>query len=426
MQLELRSPAKKMAAYAALVVLCGGYLTVTGKHMLADYYSQRDDEGYLKRAVALDPGNAEYADRLGRHELVAALAPANAIRWLNTATALNPHSTHYWIDLAVGQQSVGDTTAEAHSLDRALAADPRNPEAAWDAANLFLAQGSPERSMKLFRSVLENDTYLVEQTLNICWRVRPDTDYLLDTVVPPDAYDPFLRFLIARKETDGAAKVWDRIFARQQMLDRRYLLDYERYLILNHDVAQASRVWQQATNLSELAAYQPSAENLLINGDFSLPILNGGLEWIHRDISGVELALDNSEPHSSSRSLRITLDGASIADAGIMQLVPVEPNTTYEFSGVYKAEDMDGAGGMQFSISDAYNNATLFMSDNLRDADFWKRSSGVFTTGADTRLLALRIVRVPAGSPIRGKLWVDGLRLVEAGRDKMAMQENAQ
>jgi len=33
-------------------------------------------------------------------------------------------------------------------------------------------------------------------------------------------------------------------------------------------------------------------------------------------------------------------------------------------------------------------------------------------TGPETHTLVLRIARVPAGSPIRGKLWIDGLRLV--------------
>ena len=426
MQLELRSPAKKIGACAVIAALTVAYLSVNTRHLLAAHYSQLGDEDHLKEAVTLDPHNAEYADQLGRYALVKAQSPANAMLWLNTATALNPHAAHYWMDLAVAQQSLGNMTAEMKSLERALTADSHNPEVAWDAANLFLAQGSPDQAMKLFSSVLENDTYLVDQTLNMCWRVRPDADYLLQSVVPPDVYDSFLQFLIAKKETDAVGKVWDKIFMLQHPLDRRYLLEYERYLILNHEVAQASRVWQQATNVSNLAPYQPSAENLLINGDFSLPILNGGFEWIHQNVTGVELALDTSEPHSSSRSLRITLDGAAISDAGIMQLVPVEPNTSYEFSGIYKAEDMDGAGGMQFSITDAYTNSTLLMSENLRDADFWKRTGGVFTTGPDTNLIALRVMRVPARSPIRGKLWIDGLRLVQAGGDKLAMQENAQ
>ncbi len=424
MQLELRSPAKKCAAYAALLALAAAYLGLTARHVLAAHDAQFDDDVHLRKAVALDPGNAAYADQLGRRYLVAEQSPGSAVQWLTKATVLNPHSAHYWMDLAIAQQSLGDTSRETFSLDRALAADPRNPVVAWDAANLYLAQGSPERTMQLFRSVLENDPTLVDPALNICWRVRPDAEYLLAEVVPPAAYDSFLQFLIAKKETGAAAKVWGRIFALQQPLDRRYLLDYEHYLISNHEVAQAARVWQQATNLSGLASYQPSVENLLINGDFSLPVLNGGFEWIHRDVAGVDLALDTNEPHSSARSLRITLDGAAIAESGIMQLVAVEPNTTYEFSGSYKAENMDGAGGMEFSITDAYKNTLFLMSEDLRDADFWKRVSGTFTTGPGTNLIALQIVRVPSGSPIRGKLWIDGLRLVQADTDSTEREDN--
>ena len=423
MQWELHSPAKKVAACGALLALAAGYLGLTTRHVLAAHDARFDDEPHLRHAVMLDPGSAEYADQLGRHELLAAQSPSRAVAWLTTATTLNPHAAHYWMDLAIAQQSLGDTHAETRSLDHALAADPRNAVVAWNAANLYLAQGNPDRTMKLLRSVLENDPALTNTALNTCWRVRPDAEYLLAEVVPPAAYDSFLEFLIAKKETAPAARVWDKIFAFQQPVERRYLLDYERYLISNHEVAQASRVWQQATNLSGLAPYQPSVENLVINGDFSLPILNGGLEWMHRDIAGVELALDTNEPHSSARSLRITLDGVTISDAGIMQLVPVEPHTTYEFSGSYKAEDMDGVGGMEFSIADAYKNASLFMSEDLRDADFWKRVSGTFTTGPDTNLIALQIARVPPGIPIRGKLWIDGLRLVKAGKDSVAPED---
>ena len=73
---------------------------------------------------------------------------------------------------------------------------------------------------------------------------------------------------------------------------------------------------------------------------------------------------------------------------------------------------MDGAGGVKFAIQDLYRETPLFLSEDLRDADFWKKVSGNFTTGPDTQLLVVRIARAPAGSPIRGKLWIDGLQLV--------------
>jgi hypothetical protein len=36
---------------------------------------------------------------------------------------------------------------------------------------------------------------------------------------------------------------------------------------------------------------------------------------------------------------------------------------------------------------------------------------GNFATGPETKLLALRILRVPAASAIRGKLWISSIRL---------------
>ena len=95
----------------------------------------------------------------------------------------------------------------------------------------------------------------------------------------------------------------------------------------------------------------------------------------------------------------------------------VEPNTRYDFTALYKARDMDGAGAMQFAIHDAYRSTLLFASEDLRDADFWKNAGGTFTTPADTHLIIVHVIRIPAGRPIRGKLWIDGLRLVQSGTE---------
>jgi hypothetical protein len=412
MQLEVRNPAKKLAVVAALSLLAAAYFTLTTTAFLAAHFSTDPDVAHLKRAAWLDPGNAEYRYRVGRYELLAGQSPQAAIPWLEAATALNPHSARYWLDLAIARQSVGDIAGERPDLENALAADPRTPDVAWQAADLYLAQGSTDEAMKEFRVVMENDPSMMLQAINLCWKMRPDIDSLLGSVMPPNVYAAFLDFLVQHEETAAAAKVWENMFLAQQPLERPDLFAYMRYLIAHQEVAQATRVWQQAANLSGLAAYQPSSENLLVNGDFSLEVLNGGFDWIHQSPLGVSLALDPNDAHSSSRSLRIIFDGPGIADAGIRQLVPVDPNTSYEFSGFYKAQDMDGAGGPKFAIQDLYKETEFFMSDDLRDSDFWRKVDGAFTTGPDTHLLVVRIARIPAGSPIRGKLWIDGLQLV--------------
>ena len=424
MQFELRHPAKKFGAAAGLLVLATSYLSLVTFQFLAAHFSTVADEFHLRRAVKFGFGNAEYPYRLGRYELLTQQSPQAALPWLQSATALNPNRARYWLDLAIAQQSVGNVDAEKSALQHALVAGPRTPDIAWQAANLYLAQGSAEDAMKEFRVVMENDSYLAASAARACWKIRPDIDYLLQNVMPANVDEPFLEFLVATNEGAAAAKVWERSFSLQQPVAQRYLFGYMRYLIAHHDVSQAALVWQQAASLSGLAAYQPSSENLLVNSDFSMEILNGGFDWMHQKVNGVSLNLDPGETHSGARSLRITFDGPGIEDAGIRQIVPVEANTPYEFSAFYKAQEMDGAGGPEFAIQDLYRETPLFMSEQLRDSDVWKPEGGGFVTGPETNLIVVRIARVPAGSPIRGKLWIDDFKLVRTESVTTAKKEN--
>ncbi len=411
MQLELRQPVKKYTT-AAFLFLAAAYLFLITLQYLAAYFFSRPSETHLVLAARLDPGNAEYRYSVGRFELLAHQSPQNALPWLQAATRLNPNPARYWLDLAITHQLLGEGDPEVKALQRALAAEPHSAGIAWQSANLYLAQGSPEAALRQYRIVMENDPSLAPQAIKISWKIRPDIDFLLDTAVPPNAYGAFLEFLCSKHEPAAAAKAWEKMVALHQPLDRALLFGYVRDLIAQRDAEQAALVWQQAADLSGLGSYQPSPENLLVNGDFSLEILNNGFDWMHQKIRGVALALDPSQSHSSSRSLRITFDGPGIEDAGIRQSVPVEPKTNYEFSAFYKAQGMDGAGGAKFAVQDLYSQTSFFLSEDLQDADFWKKINGSFTTGSDTRLLVVRIARIPAGSPIRGKLWIDGLKLV--------------
>jgi tetratricopeptide (TPR) repeat protein len=423
MQLELRSSANKSAALALIVLGAAFYLTLATAQVLAAYFSEANDPARMKLAIRLDSANAEARYRLGAFELGGRHSPQTALPWLQSAAELEPHVGQYWADLAVAEQSVGQFDSAKRSLQRALSADPHTPQIAWQAANLYLSQGDNQSAMSQFHTVLQNDSHFTADAISTCWKIRPDSDYLLENVIPPALYSQFLQFLLSRNETVAASKVWQEMFSLQQSVGRQDVFDYVRYLLLHREAAQAARVWQEAASIAALQAYQPSSENLLVNGDFSLDMLNGGFDWMHQKTAGVSLALDRSEAHSSLRSLRMTFDGPGIYDAGISQIVAVDANTSYEFSAFYKAEDMDGAGGMQFAIQDPYQGTSFFASENLTDADFWKKTGGSFTTGPETELLVVRVVRVPSGSPIRGRLWIDGLQLVQSS--SLALSDSA-
>ncbi len=415
MKIALQSPARKILWLGACLTVSTLYIGLVASEFLADYFSRELDLASLQKAARLEPHNAEYQFRLGRYLLLTQHSPETAVQSLESASALNPHNAGYWLELSRTYRRLASTDREQDALQHALDTDPSNPDVAWDAANLYWARGESNRALREFRVVLENDPYSLPAAFDRCWRIKPDIEALLRDVVPPnaDVYSSFLDFLVLRNQSGAAARVWTEMVQLQHGVEVRHVFDYVRYLIDRREIAQAQQAWRQAASLCDLSGYQSSPENLVVNGDFSLPVLNGGFDWLYEKSPDVSLALDPTESHSGHRSLSIVFDSRGIEDAGIRQLIPVEPNTKYEFSAFFKSQGLEGAGGPRFLLEDRFTRASYFTSDELRDQGFWKRVEGTFDTGSDTRLLLLRIQRVPAGNAIRGRLWIGDVRLAQ-------------
>jgi tetratricopeptide (TPR) repeat protein len=388
---------------------------LAGRLFVASFFGDRPELASLQRAAGLDPSNADYRNHLGRYYALVARDPGAAIEPYRAAVQLDPHSARYWFDLASAYQVLGDISNQTVALGQAIEADPTTPDVAWEAANFYLVQGDDERALREFRVVLQNEPTLADPAIQFCWRINPDVDALLRDVVPPrsEAYLAFLNLLMQKQETAATAKVWAALMATPQTFELRYVFGYFQYLLDHKDVDQARLVWQQAAPRFGLSAYLPSGRNLIVNGDFSLDVLNGGFDWQYQKQQSVTLTLDPSDFHGGHRSLLISFDGPGVTDAGIRQFIAVQPDTVYEFSAYYKNGDFEGAGGPHLTLQDAFTRDVLYDSDELKEAGFWKSATGEFTTAADTRLLVLHVRRVPEGSPIRGKLWVDDFRLTQ-------------
>lgn len=414
MRIPLQSRNTKIAVIAVVGVLAAVYVTLAGVQFLASLLGSRAQLSSLRTAAWLEPGNAEYRFREGRYQRLVERDANAAAASYRAAVALNPHQARYWFDLAATYELLGDTSAEANALDRAIEADPTTPEVAWQAANFFVVQGQMDKAMREFRVVLANDPTLPAVALPLLWRIEPDIDLLLRDVIPPMAsvYSAFLEYLVSHKQLDAANKVWARLAPLHQPVERRYVFTYIRSLLLDQQVDQARMVWQQSADLCDLASYEPTPQNLIVNGDFSLDVLNGGFDWMYDHSQQVSLLLDPTQSESGHRSLLMTFDAQGINDAGIRQVVPVLPNTGYEFSAYYKAQDIEAAGGLRFAIQDVYNAATFFSSDNLDNVEFWKPIVGDFVTGPQTKLLVVHVQRFPPG-PIKGKVWIDTIKLTQ-------------
>ncbi len=413
MTIAIRSPARKTVFLATCLMLTTVYIGFVVRGFIADRFSAKLDLTSLQTAATLEPENGDYQYRLGEYFLQTQQSPRTAIPFIKSAAALNPYDARYWLALSRTYRRLNDDDHQKDALQHATTADPSNPDVAWDEANFYWSRGETDEALREFRIVLENDPYLPPAALEACWRIKPDVKTLLRAVVPrnADIYSTFFELLISKNEPDAAATVWSEMLELHQPVDRRYVFEYVRYLISRRQGGQAQQVWEQSTNLCDLSEYQPSAENRVVNGDFSLPVLNGGFDWTYEKLSDVSLALDSTESHAGHRSLSIVFDSHGMGDVGIRQLIPVAPNTNYDFSAYFKSQALEGAGGPRFVLEDHFNGKSYFASDELKNADEWKEVEGTFSTGVDASLLVLRVQRMPAGTAIRGKLWISDIRL---------------
>jgi hypothetical protein len=272
------------------------------------------------------------------------------------------------------------------------------------------------RVIRNFRIVFANDPEAVDSALLLCWRATGDANRILDQALPrrPDLYLSFLRLLIYKQEVAAAENVWNHLIALNQEFSTKLAFPYFRFLIAKQEVAAAQTAWQQLAGVDRsLQPYLPSHENLVVNGGFEENVLNGGFDWWYESNPHVALAIDTSEFASGTRSLSITFDGQNPGDAGISQFIPVKPNTEYEFSAEYRAEELDTASGPRFSISDPYTGASYVLSDDILGTNPWRSEQAQFHTRPNAKLVLLRIVRQPPDQLIRGELWIDDLKLAE-------------
>jgi len=415
MKIPFNTPARRMMTAAIAAVIATVYVGLSASRVAAAFFGNRTELSSLSRAAWLDPGNAEYRYHLGRYYDLVARDPESAVAHYKAAVQINPHSGRYWLDLAGAYQILGDTPHQTEALEHAIRVDPKTPDVAWEAANHYVVQGENEKALREFSVVIANDTSLQASALQFCWRIRPDVDALLRDVVPAraDAYISFVEQLETRQETTGAEKVWTALMRTKDSFEPRHAFEYIRYLVKHKEVDQAVLAWQQTAGRFGFSSYLPSSENMVVNGNFDFTLLNAGFDWQYQKQSSVKLMLDPSDFHAGRRSLQILFDGPGIVDAGIYQFVAVQPSTTYDFTAYYKTGDFDGAGGPHFTVQDIYSQAIYYESEELKDTDFWKSATGEFTTGPDCRLVVLHIRRLPAGSPMRGNLWVDDFHITK-------------
>jgi cytochrome c-type biogenesis protein CcmH/NrfG len=416
MALKVSRPGR--AATTTLLLLCVAVVAVYAWAAARNYQAYREStrrtQSGLERAISLEPKRAAFHNLLGRDLSFQTQNPSTAIAHLKQAVELNPYESSYWLDLAQAYYAVGANSDVKQAIGKAIAVDPTTPRVVWDTGNFLLLDGNVPGAMQQFSVVLRHSPERIAAVLNTAWQATHDVS-AIEAILPdnPETHLQFLKLLIDENDAKSANNVWSHLWQLNEPFDFRTALFYIDYLIKQRDITAAVEVWKQLASKSpELAKYS-GKENKVANGAFAEGILNAGFGWHYVAQPGAEVSLDANNPHATNRSVMISFTGA-VADAGLFEYVPVQPNTWYTLSAWVKSENLLTANGPILVAGDPDKPEVRGVTDETSGTTDWHQLHTSFQTGNSSRLLRVNVAREPASTQIQGRFWLTEIAIQEA------------
>jgi tetratricopeptide (TPR) repeat protein len=409
-------------ASAAFALGAAAWLCYAGsKHALASHYAASPNFENWERATRIEPDNAEIWYRLGRFRQLDfdnADIPV-ALADYRRAIQLNPRSPFYKLDFASALEMAGNNDEADNNFRAAQAAYPISAEVSWKYGNFLLRQNRLSDAYAEIHRALQVDPKLIPLAVSVAWHSDPDIHLLLDQVLPdtPEAYSDALAFFVNEKNPTAAIEAWNRLIEKDPQTDWKRAFPLSDMLIAQEKFEQAGTVWRQA--LKGTPDFEPgyAGDSLIYDGGFEKDIAGGGFGWRQSDVPGADFDFDTDVKHSGNRSARLTFDGTNnLSYEGLLQYVLVSPSTHYLCQGFLRTDQISTESGMRLEILDPKHPQELDMlTQNETGTLPWTLEQANFTTGPQTRLILIRVVRRLSqrlDNKLRGTVWIDDVSLI--------------
>jgi hypothetical protein len=222
-------------------------------------------------------------------------------------------------------------------------------------------------------------------------------------------------YLTEQAQGADALVVWHRLIGRKEPIELKRAVPLVDLLIVLQFFDEAALVWNQAVGLDAAFASSHVEGSLVFDGGFETGFFGAALGWRHDDVAGAQFGLDTEEKHSGSRSASIVFDGTQNLDyAQLYQSVVVSRNSHYRFRAFLRTDNISTESGMRFEILDVLGNGLDVFTANETATHAWTLEQVEFDTGPQTRLIQIRLRRVPSthvANALQGTVWIDDVGL---------------
>lgn len=388
---------------------------------LSDYYSRKIselDKERLVRASRITPEDAWYHYLLGFLDYAAHDRPGieTAVGHYLLSLKRNPTDSHAWLAIAKAYRDGERKNEVGYALRKAHHLDKNTPDVIWELALFLLLENKQDEALPLLRRYI---TLVPEEQANVyalCYMMRVKPVSILNDLVPADYsfYNHYLTFLIGNGLINESTEVWKRITKYNP--ERSEYLKYCDFLIASGEVGEGLALWGDFAKRFLDVKNRPEGE-ILWNGDFELPIENGGFDWKIGKADGVRIHRDKDIKWTGFASLSINFNGNT--NPGIsfaQQIVPIHQGQRYKLTGYIRTEKITTQNGIMFEASNYLCDPFVKKTEPVTGTTLWKKIELEFTTPQRCKAITIAMKRERSekfDNKISGDAWIDSLSMTQ-------------
>lgn len=418
---NVRNPAVRVVLILLLLGACvGSYFAIRWYigNTLAEYFNPaQTDLTVAQMAVGFAPNDPLTRWRIAQvsQKLLPLDQQAKAIAEYERAVSLSPNDYRFWMALGTAHEQTGDSEKGEQALRRAVALAPSYAYPRWFLGNLLLRDGRYPEAFEELRLAAEADTELEPQQFNFLWAIYSENLEALKTAMGEgsERRARFALYLFNQQRHDDGLRVWNSLSDEEKKVNRETANSMVDNLVSARRYHDAMRLWNDIAPNERYRA----ALGTVFDGSFEEAI-NYGPEmvfgWQVKAAPQMQIGIDPTKSNGGARSLRFVFQvRAKIENMNFSQLVPVAPNSEYDFECYFTTENLETGSAPMVQIFDATDGALLATSPQAPSgSNPWNRLNLSFKTASKTEAVTLRIVRVNCHDeepicPIFGSIWYD-------------------
>jgi hypothetical protein len=424
-QINVRNPLVRVVLILFLIVgVVWSYFVVRWYmgNTFAEYFNtETNNVEAAQRAVSMAPDDPLTRWRMGqvRQKVLSLEQQAQAIGEYEKAVSLSPNDYRYWMNLGTAYEQIGETAKAEYSLKRAVALAPAYAYPRWYLGNLLVRDGRYDEAFAELRLAGKAEPEFQGQVFNLAWQIYSDDSEAVKKAIgeSPATRAQFVVYLFGFNQIDQGLKFWNEMSIEDRKANFGSGESIIATLKKEHRYHDALKVWNDIANERMRAQVGSIFDNSFeeaISYDSESPF-----GWQVGSAPQVSIGIDENESQKGVRSLHwIFQVRTNVGPVQAAQLVPVQPQTEYEFEGYVRTDDLESGSTPVIEIVDPVDEKTIVASPAApRGTNNWNRVSLTFKTGEKLEAVVVRVVRTSCVSeetpicPIFGSVWYDNFSI---------------